>query len=374
MKRAFLKRKKLRIFFFFEGLCGLGNRCFDMRRYLPSRETLISLGLGQFLSLLITGTGVSSALLAGRGVNIPTTQSLLNYALLCLYLIPLLLRHGRHHFLHLLRSTWWQFLLLAACDVEANFLVVLAYQYTSLSSVMLLDCFSIPCVMILARVFLKRPISFPHLLGVILCVLGVAALFLSDALEGSFRGPPSPRPALGDGLCVAAAVLYACSNVGQEAQVIERSAIEYLAMLGMFALPLSAVQSAVLEHSQWTQMQWNAENVLLLISYAACLFALYSLVPTLLQRAGATFLNVSLLTSDVLAVVIGIFLFSYLPSWFYLLGAALIIAGLIVYNLEFKYCCCNKSEEKTSLVAPSDSETTINDAEHVDIIAKEMAD
>jgi hypothetical protein len=50
---------------------------------------------------------------------------------------------------------WWQYLLLAGLDVEANYLAVLAYQYTSLSSAMLLDCISIPCVMVLGHFLLQ---------------------------------------------------------------------------------------------------------------------------------------------------------------------------------------------------------------------------
>jgi solute carrier family 35 protein F1/2 len=118
-----------------------------------------------------------------------------------------------------LRTKWWFYLLLAIADVEANFLVVKAYQYTTITSVMLLDCFSIPCVMVLllpspvasltavfpsltppratshritsrrthARtqvlsfVFLKARYEFKHYLGVALCLAGLGALVASDA-------------------------------------------------------------------------------------------------------------------------------------------------------------------------------------------------
>lgn len=53
------------------------------------------------------------------------------------------------------QTPWWRFFLLACIDVEANVLLVWAYQYTSITSVMLLDCFTIPSVMILSCVFLK---------------------------------------------------------------------------------------------------------------------------------------------------------------------------------------------------------------------------
>lgn len=49
---------------------------------------------------------------------------------------------------------WWRYALLSIADVEANYFVVLAYQYTSITSVMLIDCFTIPCVMLLSRCFL----------------------------------------------------------------------------------------------------------------------------------------------------------------------------------------------------------------------------
>lgn len=53
---------------------------------------------------------------------------------------------------------WWRYALLALCDVEANYFVVKAYEYTSITSVMLIDCFTIPCVMILSCVFLKAKV------------------------------------------------------------------------------------------------------------------------------------------------------------------------------------------------------------------------
>lgn len=45
-------------------------------------------------------------------------------------------------------------MLLALADVQGNFLVVCAYKYTSISSAMLLDCFTIPVVMLLSKLFL----------------------------------------------------------------------------------------------------------------------------------------------------------------------------------------------------------------------------
>lgn len=56
-------------------------------------------------------------------------------------------------------------MLLALADVQGNFLVVCAYKYTSISSAMLLDCFTIPVVMLLSKLFLhaKVPTNRMHL-------------------------------------------------------------------------------------------------------------------------------------------------------------------------------------------------------------------
>ena len=228
------------------------------------------------------------------------------------------------------------YICLAVCDVEANFLVVLAYQYTYLSSVMLLDCFSIPCVMILGRVILGRRFYWPQLVGVGLCLGGIVALIASDWTSSAFGQQAASHPILGDALCLVAAVLYAVSNTGQEMVVSsgKGAKIEYLALLGLFAAPLSAAQAIGIDHSAWVTTLWNWQIVLLLAGFALCLFCVYTLVPIALEREGATFLNLSLLTSDVFAIVAGIFLFDYKMTALYIVAAILIVFGLIVYNVK----------------------------------------
>jgi drug/metabolite transporter (DMT)-like permease len=75
---------------------------------------------------------------------------------------------------------WYVYALLGLIDVEANYLVVRAYQYTSITSVMLLDCFTIPCVLLLTRLILKTRYQARHFFGVTLCLSGLVLLVLSD--------------------------------------------------------------------------------------------------------------------------------------------------------------------------------------------------
>eukprot|EP00051_Salpingoeca_urceolata_P015637 m.204098 g.204098 ORF g.204098 m.204098 type:complete len:157 (+) comp18461_c1_seq3:109-579(+) len=90
--------------------------------------------------------------------------------------------------------------------------------------------------------------------------------------------------------------------------------------------------SAVLEGHKVASTDWGSRPLALLFGYTACLFALYSLVPFLLQRSSATMLNLSLLTSDVYSLLFGLFLFHYKFSGLYFVGFAMVLIGLVVYN------------------------------------------
>jgi solute carrier family 35 protein F1/2 len=62
------------------------------------KKTIAAVGLGQLLSLCITGTSsASSALWRHHGVSIPFTQNFCNYLLLALvyYIVPLIFRKER---------------------------------------------------------------------------------------------------------------------------------------------------------------------------------------------------------------------------------------------------------------------------------------
>lgn len=85
-----------------------------------------ALGLGQLLSLLITGTGICSQYLATTfHVRAPTAQSCLNYLLLSSYFFLLLYDNkktkGYYFSTEEVRSRWWIYMFLSIADVEANY-------------------------------------------------------------------------------------------------------------------------------------------------------------------------------------------------------------------------------------------------------------
>ena len=68
----------------------------------------------------------------------PGFQSFLVYLALGLTFTPLLASNCAL-FKEILVKKWWKYLLLSVVDMEANFLVVKAYNYTSLTSVQVSD-------------------------------------------------------------------------------------------------------------------------------------------------------------------------------------------------------------------------------------------
>ncbi|KAM7397572.1 hypothetical protein PAMA_005739 [Pampus argenteus] len=229
---------------------------------------------------------------------------------------------------------------MALADVEANYTVVKAYQFTTLTSVQLLDCFVIPVLMLLSWFFLKTRYRMVHFVAVILCLLGVGAMVGADILAGREEGSDTDhRPSfstsdvvLGDGLVLLSAVLYAVSNVCQEYTVKNLSRVEFLGMIGLFGTLISGVQLVLLEMCAVRAIKWDLHISMLFAVYALCMYALYSFMPVVVKMTSATAVNLSLLTADLFSLFCGIFLFRYTFSALYIISFVVITAGFVLFN------------------------------------------
>ncbi|CAN1251822.1 Solute carrier family 35 member F1 [Linum perenne] len=174
-----------------------------------SNGWLKALFLGQAVSFLFALANFNSSFLASQGVDVPITQNFLNY--LCLAFVygsVLLRRRGK------LLIPWYWYLLLGFLDVHAYFLTVnKAYQYSSITSITLLICWTIPWVIILTWLFLGTRYSKLQLVGSSLCVVGLVLVLWSDAW--SDNGGGGSMPLLGDALVLGATIVFASANVGE---------------------------------------------------------------------------------------------------------------------------------------------------------------
>ncbi|KAI5090803.1 solute carrier family 35 member F1 [Silurus meridionalis] len=305
---------------------------------LHFRELLLTLALGQVLSLLICGIGLTSKYLAtDYHANTPVFQCFLNYILLFLvYTTTLAVRQGEENLLAILKRRWWKYMILGVIDIEANYLVIKAYQYTTLTSVQLLDCFVIPVVLLLSWFFLLVRYKVVHFVGVGVCLLGIGCMVGADVLVGRQQGLGDHK-LLGDLLVLAGATLYGISNVCEEFIVKNLSRVEFLGMMGLFGAFFSGIQLAIMEHKELLKVQWDWQIGLLYIGFSACMFGLYSFMPVVIKRTSATTVNLSLLTADLYSLFCGFFLFQYKFSALYLLSLFIILFGLVIYSSSSTY-------------------------------------
>lgn len=167
-----------------------------------------------------------------------------------------------------------------------------------------------------------------HIVGIAICLSGLACIVASDL--GKEDGMSDA--VVGDILCLGGAFLYACSNVIQEKIVKTKDREEYLGMIGLFGAGLAAVQSIATDLVPMIEAQWSLYVVLSISGFVICLNCMYINTSLFLQSGDATFFNLSLLTSDVYAVVFSYLLTGELVQWLYFIGFALVFWGLTIYH------------------------------------------
>ncbi|BFZ25286.1 hypothetical protein BsWGS_28325 [Bradybaena similaris] len=307
--------------------------CFKLLR---SREFYRAILYGQCLSILNCGTAVFSGLLQNQGVNTPTAQSFGMYCVLCLvFTSQLAYKEGSRNLMCLLCSLdGLKYALIGIIDVEANYLVVKAYQYTTVTSVQILDCFSIAAVLVLSRIILHTRYRLTHYVGVAISVLGLGGLVGADVITGNTEEDGGgSNVALGDILVIAGAMLYGVSNVAQEFVVKSYSRSEFLGMLGVFSTLVSGIQVIVLERQELSRVEFSSYKVILpWIAFVIFLFAMYACMSHVIQKTSATVTNISILSSDFYSLILGIFIFHYQFHVLYLVAFAVVIVGVAIYS------------------------------------------
>ncbi|XP_061899475.1 solute carrier family 35 member F1-like [Entelurus aequoreus] len=314
------------------------DNMFTRFKNMFSRDLLVTLALGQVLSLLICAIGLTNKYLVDDfHANTPVFQSFLNYILLFLvYTTTLAVRQGEGNLLAILKQRWWKYMILGFIDIEANYLILKAYQYTTLSSVQLLDCFVIPVVLLLSWFFLLVRYKAVHILGTLLCLLGIGCMVGADVLLGRQQGLGEQK-LFGDLLVLGGATLFGISNICEEFIVKNMSRVEFLGMMGLFGSFFCGIQLAIMEHKELLKVRWDWQLGLLYVGFSVFMFSLYSLMPLVMKRTSATSVNLSLLTADLYSLFCGLFLFHYKFSCLYLLSFFIIILGLVVYSSASPY-------------------------------------
>lgn len=285
--------------------------------------------LGQLVSFSMALMSFNASLSANLGVNAPFTLGFCSYLSITLVFGSVFLYRRQKP-----QISWYWYILLAFVDVQGTFLVNKAYQFSSITSVTILDCWTVVWVIILTRIFLGTRYSLWQFFGAALCVTGLCLVLLSDSGVGGGGGS---NPILGDVLVIAGTCFFGLSNVGEEYVVKKVGRVEVLAMFGLFGMLVSIMEMSIFERKSLTVAPWNQEVILTFVGFGIAGFMFCSLTPLVLEASGATLFNLSLLTADMWAVVIRVFLYHQKVDWLYYVSFLFVGIGLIIYSKTEKY-------------------------------------
>jgi len=312
------------------GFAAFRESLVERLRSVFSKRLLWSLFAGQFVSLCITCTSVVTTALVQRGFNAPTFQNLfLYFSLMCIYTPYTIYKYGFKGYANLIYRDGWKYCLLAAIDVEGNFLAVKSYQYTTLLSCMLLDCWAIPVCMFFQWVWQRPRYHWTQILGVFITLTGLAIEVVSD--HNTDKDYPATSMVKGDLFMILGATFYGISNATEEMFVRHRPLYEVVGQMGLWGTLINGIQAAGLEHEMIKTSTWNGMIAGLLIAYSAAMLFLYTVAPILYRMASSTYYNLSILSSDFYGLLFGLFLYHYKPYFLYFISFPVTIIGLIVY-------------------------------------------
>jgi solute carrier family 35, member F1/2 len=267
-------------------------------------------------------------------------------------------------FLPLHRPVWW-YLLLAIFDVEANTVTLLAFRYTTLTSVTLFDALAIPSAMIVSKCWLHRQYKPMHCLAVVICMAGVVVNVMqdyeSDLAAGSNNNHVEedgaakeqyPHKVWGDLCAITGGLLYGLNDVLTEITVRHnKGTTEYLGMMGLFAFLISLVQAFLLERDDIMEFFGRSEEGdetsmtqhsatcslrmgwILLLTFVGVTLLSYISASRFLMISEAAFFNLSLLTGDLWSLFFSVVAEDITPSPLFFVALVLVLSGVVLYEM-----------------------------------------
>jgi solute carrier family 35 protein F1/2 len=244
--------------------------------------------------------------------------------------------------------------IIAIVDVYAAFFTITAFKYTTITSVILFDALAIHSAMFVSRFFFNRRYVKGHILGVLICTIGIMLNVAVDYEEdkeskGFFVGQDNadqqiiaekyPHKIAGDILAISGGILYGIANTLQEVAVKETTVVEYLGCSCFFASIVTFSQAMLTEREeimaffgQSTDTCAAGEGENLLFLYAIAGILKYIGVGYFLQISDATFFNLSLMTGDAWAVAFSVFAEGIKPPPTFYIALVLTMSGVIIYE------------------------------------------
>lgn len=356
---------------------------------------------GQLLSLILAGVDLtSSELYLKCSLSAPLTMIVFVYIVLTMHIFPVcwiqikkkktqeetgietgqrsnsnLINHKLPFFRDSgisLLAPWFYYFFVAALDVESNYFLVMAFKYTSVTSVAILTSLSIPGAMVTSRIIFKNNYRKSHIIGAIICISGTALNVYSDWISTDRTlDRLYPHKTIGDLFACLGGFLFGMNDAVSELLIKKISALassitdqygevdqktyrrnEYIGMTGFFGLILAFFQAYFFEFDDMSEIVQSVSSTFTTIgsgggSSSTCevgtsfslvvLFIITSYMKNVgdyyfLQQSEAALLNLSLLTSDLYVSLLSIFLQDIIPSFLVFASFILIAIGVVIYE------------------------------------------
>jgi solute carrier family 35 protein F1/2 len=233
------------------------------------------------------------------------------------------------------------YFVMALLDVYANYFIVLALSYTTITSVTLLDALAIPASMILSRCFLKRGYTYVHLAGVILCLTGVVVNVMEDYTQVKMNTAVKSTMVKGDALAIVGGIMFGVNKVMGEISVRHFGGpYEYLGCIGMFGAIIACIHSIIFERQAISQTFFYQGGLCsqgevwgLTVGFFFSGVFTYVGGAQFLLVSEATFYNLSLLTADAWSLGFSILAERITPAPLFYLALVFTLCGVVVYEI-----------------------------------------
>lgn len=350
---------------------GLGNANFHI---MNDWAVLLA---GQLVSFFLACTGATQAsLFLNCDLSAPAFTIGLFYSCLALFLIPTYLKAKResdvlaakmlddNDYLHVmqppqyslfgvvpLQGPVWAYFGMAVLDFYANFFTILSFKYTTFASAVLFDALCVPTAMFISKFALSRKYQWAHYVGVAICISGMLLNVYQDFYDDRNDHENDadreyrryPNKVRGDLFAIGGGILLGVNNVVGEIAVKHLGGPnEYLGMLGFCAAIICAVQASIFEQDDVMDFFGKGEKAetcgkgiafALLFGYIATSVLNYVGTAYFLEVSEATFLSLSVLTSDFWAVVFSVVAERMVPSPLFFVALVIIVGGFYVYEM-----------------------------------------
>lgn len=122
---------------------------------------------------------------------------------------------------------------------------------------------------------------------------------------------------------------------------------QYLFIIGCCGALIMTAESYLLEYDMISNIL-EPYQVLYIAGFSICLFINYSIAPYFLRNYGATFYNLSFLTSSLYGLIYELLVLGTSFEYLYLIGFGCVMLGILLYNLP-----SSQSQESRDLLPES---------------------